>query len=47
MEQFKSVGTTLTIKIQFREKLRVDWSRGMLTIIWCRTFRLPVCCREI
>ena len=39
VEEFKYLGTTLTIKIQFRKKLRADWIQGMLAIIWCRTFR--------
>jgi hypothetical protein len=30
------------IKILFRKKLRADWSLGMLHIMWCRNFCLPV-----
>ena len=43
VEEFKYLGTTLTIKILFRKKLRAARSQGMLTIIRCRIFRLPVC----
>jgi len=31
------------IKILFRNKLRADWGHGMLVIIQCRIFCLPVC----
>ena len=43
VEEFTYLGTTLTIKILFRKKLRADWSQGMLAIIWHRIFCLPVC----
>ena len=33
---------TIRIKILFRKKLRADWIQGMLGIIWCRIFCLPV-----
>jgi len=38
----KNVGTTLIIKISFTKKLRADWSQGMLAIVRCRIFCLPV-----
>ena len=40
--EFKYLGTTLTNQILFRKKLRADWSRGILIIIQCRIFCLPV-----
>jgi len=42
VEEFKYLGTILTIKILFRKKLRADWSWRMLAIIQCRIFYLPV-----
>jgi hypothetical protein len=34
-------------KILFRKKLRADGNQGMLAIIWCRIFCVPVCCPKI
>jgi len=34
---------TQEIKIQFMEKLRANWSQGMLAIIRCRIFCLTAC----
>ena len=34
---------TLRNKITFMKKLRTDWNQGMLAIIPCRIFCLPVC----
>jgi len=36
VEQFKYLGTTLTNQNSIQEKLRADWSEGMLALIWCR-----------
>jgi hypothetical protein len=47
VEDFKYLGTTLTIKNLFRKKLRADFSQGMLATTWCRIFCLPVCCSKI
>jgi len=47
VEEFKYLGTTLKIKILFRQKLRTDWSQGMLAVIRCRIFRLPAPCSKI
>jgi hypothetical protein len=41
------MGTTSTNKIIFRKKLRADWSQGMLAVIRCRIFCLPVCYPKI
>jgi len=46
-EQFKYLGTNLTNQNLFRKKLRAVVSRGMLAIIRCRTFCLPICCSEM
>ena len=45
VEQFKCLGTTLTN--QNPKKLRADWSQGMLAIIRCRIFCVPVCYPKI
>ena len=42
VEEFKYLGTNLTIKIPSRKKLRTDSSKGMLAIIRCRIFCVPV-----
>jgi hypothetical protein len=47
MEQFKYLGITLTNRNSIQKKLRADRSRGMLVIIWCRIFCLPVCYPKI
>jgi len=46
MEGFKYM-RNLTIKILFRKKLKVDRNQGMLAIIRCRIFYLPVCYPKI
>jgi len=44
VEQFKYLGTTLMNKYSIQEqKLRADGSQGMLALIQCRIFCLPVC----
>jgi hypothetical protein len=43
VEQFRYLGTILTNQIPFRKKLRAHGSQGMLTIIRCSIFCLPVC----
>jgi len=35
------------IKIPFRKKLRADWRQGMLAIVRCKIFCLPVCYPKI
>jgi len=35
------------IKILSRKKLKADWSYGILAIICCRVFCLPVCYPKI
>ena len=47
VEQFKYLGTNLTSKILFRKKLCADCSQGVLAIIRCRIFCLPVCYSKI
>jgi len=47
VDEFKYLGTTLTNQNSIQEKLRADWSQGMLTIIWCRIFCFPVCYPKI
>jgi len=42
VEQFKHLVTTLTHQNSSQEKMRVDWSQGMLATSWCRIFCLPV-----
>jgi hypothetical protein len=43
LEQFKHLGTIITIKIPFMKKIRADRSQGMLVINRCRIFCLAVC----
>jgi hypothetical protein len=43
MEPFKCWEQPSEIKILFRKNLRADWSQGMLAIIQCRIFCVPVC----
>jgi len=38
VEDFKYLGTNLTIKILFRKKLRADGSQQMLATIHCESF---------
>jgi len=54
VEEFKYLGITLTNQNSIQEeiksrlkKLRTDWSRGMLAVIRCRIFCVPVCCTKI
>jgi hypothetical protein len=44
VEEFRYLGTTLTIKILFRKRLRAD---RMLAIMQCRIFCLQVCYAKI
>ena len=43
VEQFKYLGTTKTNEVCVREEIRSRLKQGMLAIIWCRVFCLPVC----
>ena len=43
VKDFKCCRTDLIIKILFRNKIRTDWSHGMLAIIPCRMFCVAVC----
>jgi hypothetical protein len=43
VEQFKYLGTTITIEIPFRKKLSADRIRVIHVIIRSRIFCLPVC----
>jgi hypothetical protein len=43
VEQLKYLETTLTNQNSIHKKLRADRSQGMLAIIRCRVFCLPVC----
>ena len=38
VEEFKNLITTVKIKISFVKKLRACGSRGMIAVIWCRSF---------
>jgi len=42
VEEFKYLGTTLTNQNSIQEKLRANWSQGMLAIIWFRILCLPI-----
>jgi len=44
VEEFKYLGTTLKNRNSIQEEIKADFSRGMLAIIRCRIFCLPVCC---
>ena len=43
LQEFECLGTTLTIKILCRKKIREIEAKGMLVLIRCRIFCLPVC----
>ena len=43
VEEFKYLWKMLTNQNSIQEKLRACWSQGMLAIIRCRIFCLPVC----
>jgi len=46
--EFKYLGTYFTNQNYIhRKKLRADWSQGILAIIRCRIFCLPVCYPKI
>jgi hypothetical protein len=47
VEEFKYLGTTLCTTMLFRKRLRADCSWGMLAIIQCKIFCLPICCPKI
>jgi len=47
VEQLKDMGTTLMNQSSIREEIKRDWSQGMLAIVWCRIFCLPVCYPKI
>jgi len=46
-EQFKYFGTNLPYQNSVQEEINVDRIQGMLAIIRCRIFCLPVCCPKI
>ena len=43
VEEFKYLGTTLTNKNSIQEEIKSRLKLGMLAIIRCRIFSLPVC----
>ena len=43
VEEFEYLGTALTNQNSIRKKLRAQLSQGLLVVIWCRIFCLPVC----
>ena len=43
LEDFKYLGTTLTKQNSIQEEISAARSQGMLAIIRCRIFCLPVC----
>jgi len=47
VERLKDLGTTLMNQSSIQEEIKRDWSQGMLAIIWCRIFCLPVCYPKI
>jgi len=47
VEEFTYLGTNVTIKILSRKKSRTRRSQGMLAIMRCRIFSLPVCYPKI
>jgi hypothetical protein len=47
MEELKYVGKTLIKQNSIRKKLRADFSQGLLVIVRCRIFCLPVCYPKI
>ena len=47
LEHFSYLRTSLTNENSFHEEISADCRQGMLAIIWCRIFCLPVCCPKI
>jgi hypothetical protein len=47
VEQFKYLGTTVTNGNSFQEEIKTRLNLGMLVIILCRIFCLPVCYPKI
>jgi len=47
VKEFKCLGTALTYQNSIQEEINVDRNQGMLAIIWCRIFCLPVCYPKI
>jgi hypothetical protein len=47
VEECKYFGTTLTDQNSIQEEIRADGSCGMLAVIRCRIFCLPVCSPKI
>jgi len=47
VEQFKYLGTTLTLKNSIQEEIRADGSQGMYAIIRGRIFCFLVCYQKI
>jgi hypothetical protein len=47
VEQSKYLGKPLTNKNPFMKKLGADCNQGMLTIILCRIFCIPVCYPDV
>ena len=46
-EHFSYLGTSLTNQNYFHEEISSYCSQGILAILWCRIFCLPVCCPKI
>jgi hypothetical protein len=47
VEEFKYLGTTLTSQNSIQEEIKTRWIQGMLAMVRCRIFSLPVCCPNI
>jgi len=47
VEELRYLGTTVTNQISIQEEIKSRLNKGMLAIIRCRIFCLPVCYREI
>jgi len=47
VEEFRYLVTISTNQNYIQEEIRADWSQGMLAIIQCRIFCLPVCYPKI
>jgi hypothetical protein len=47
VEQFKYLGTTLTNHSSIQEEIKSRLTQGMLAVMRCRIFCLPVCYPEI
>ena len=47
LEEFTYLGTTITYQNSIQEEIKSRLKQGMLCIIQCRIFCLPVCCPKI